>query len=119
MKMRELLIALPALKKLGSQDLPLKILYRVFRVLKKLDENFDFYNKRREEITVKYCVLRGDKYIPRDDCRDEYDMKFAELLNMDVELDDIEPVIIPMSENLVLSYNDLVSLEAFVQIEGD
>ena len=119
MKMCELLAALPALQKLGGQDLPLKTLYKVSRMLKKLDENLNFFNKRREDLIVKYCVVRDGKPVPKDENREEYNAKFAELLDLDVELDEIEPVVIPMSENLVLSYNDLVALEAFVQIKGD
>jgi hypothetical protein len=119
MKMYELLAALPALQKVGGQDLPLKTLYKVSRVLKKLDENLNFFNSRREALIVEYCTIRDGNPVPKDEYRKEYNTKFAELLNLDVELDQVEPVVIPMSENLVLSYNDLVALEAFVQIEGD
>lgn len=119
MKIRDLLAALPALQKLGGQDLPLRTLYKVSRVLKKLDENLDFYNKRREELVVKYCVVRDGKYTARDECAEEFNEKFTELLNLEVEVDEKLPVVLDPSENITLSYNNLTSLKHIIEFKEE
>lgn len=119
MKIHELLAALPALQKLGKQDLPLRTLYKVSRVLNKLDENIEFYNKRREELIVKYCVVSGGKYTARDECAEEFNTKFTELLNLEVEVEEKLPVVLDPSENITLSYNDLTSLKHIIEFKEE
>jgi hypothetical protein len=117
MIMQTLVNALPALQKLGKQDLPLKTLYKVSCVLKKLDENLDFYNKQRRELTLKYCTKRDNKYFPKEGCKEEYNAKLTELLELEVEMGIEVPVVISPNENITLSYNDLVALEKFIKID--
>lgn len=117
MKIYEVLAALPALQKLGGQDLPLKTLYRVSRVLKKLDENLKFYYSRKEDITAKYCTVRDGRAFPKEGCKEEYNAKINELLELEVEVDTKLPVKVEPTENITLSYNDLISLENIIEFE--
>ena len=117
MTMQTLVNALPALQKLGKQDLPLKTLYKVSRVLKKLDENLKFYYSQKQDITAKYWTIRDGRAFPKEGCAEECNAKINELLELEVEVDAKLPVKIEPSENITLSYNDLISLENIIEFE--
>lgn len=118
MKIIQVVNALPALQKLAGQDLSIKNLYKISKLLGNLEDEVAFYNTQRSKILEKYCDIEGNQYIPRPEEGAKLNAELNELLNMDIDRD-IKEVIIGLDEDIKLSYNDLVSLRDFVRIEGE
>lgn len=119
MIIRELLDRVPVLQKLGKQEMSVKTLYGVSRMLDKLEEYLRFYENERREILRKYCETRDGKTVPRAGMEDKVSDRFRELLEFEVDLDGLEPVVIPADEGIRLSYNDLQLVREFVRIGED
>ena len=118
MKMIQIVNALPALKKLAKQDMSVKTLYKIEKVLSKCDDEMAFYNDQYSKIVRKYSDVVGDRYVPRDENVDRLNTEINELLDTDVECE-IQEVVISINEDIKLSYNDLVMLRGFARIEGE
>ena len=118
MKIIQVVNALPALQKLADKELPIKKLYKLSKLLGSLDNEIAFYNAQRGKIIAKYCDIIGDKYVPREEDVGKMNDEINELLNTDIECE-INEVFIGDLDNIVLSYNDLVTLRGFVRIDGD
>lgn len=116
MKFIQVVEARPSLQKLAGQDLSIKTLYKISKLLGRLDEELAFYNEQRTKILEQYCDIVGNQYVPRDDCLEKLNIELGELLDMDVECE-VKEVAISIDEDVKLSYNDLVSLKGFVRIE--
>ena len=117
MKIVQIVDALPSLQKLAKQDLSIKKLYQISKLMSKLDTELAFYNERRNQICTQYCDVVDGKYVVREVDEDKFNMAMSELLNLDVQCDIVE-VAIDVSENIKLSYNDIVALKGFVSIES-
>lgn len=117
MTLKNILNALPALKKISAQDVSFKTLYKISKLMQSLDAELQFFEEARSKLIKKYCVEENGKVSPKPDMADEFNSQFASLLLQEVSCDLIEPITIPCSENITLSYNDLVLLEKFIKIE--
>ena len=118
MKIIQIVDARPSLQKLAAQDLTIKTLYKVEKLLGKLDEELAFYNEHRGKILGKYCDIVGNQYKPREEDEAKLNAEMRELLDTDIEYD-VKEVVIGDNEDVKLSYNDLVQLKGFVRIEGE
>lgn len=118
MKIKQVVDALPSLQKLAQQDLSLKQLYKVSKLLGNLDNEIAFYNKQKNKIAAQYCDLVGSYYVPKKGYEAQLDIEMNELLEMEIECD-IKEISIDCDEDVKLSYNDIVALKGFVRIEGD
>lgn len=118
MKIIQILEARPSLQKLAAQDLSMKTLYKVSKLLGKLDEELAFYNEQRNKILEKYCDIVDNQYIPREENVQKLNEEMQELMNVDIDCE-INEVVIGCDEDIKLSYNDLIALEGFVRIEGE
>lgn len=118
MKIRQIVEALPSLQKLAEQDLSIKNLYRVSKLLSNLDSEIAFYNEQRNKILTKYCDVVNNQYVPRKENEERLNIELGELLDTDIEYD-VKEVSIGDNENIKLSYKDLVMLSGFVRIEGE
>ena len=118
MKISQIVNALPSLQKLAKQDMSIKKLYQVSKLLSKLDDELAFYNAQRSKIISQYCDITDGQYIPRKEDSDKLSKEMNELLNLDIQCD-IQEVAISVNEDVKLSYNDLMALEGFVRIESD
>ncbi len=119
MKLGRIVNAVPALQKVASTDLSLSVLYRVGRLMDSLEKQLDFYNEQRDTALAKYGTeteTEPGRWLIASENLPAYEARMAELL--DVEVDDVSPVRIPVCENLRLSYNDLSALQGFVELEG-
>lgn len=117
MKLYELVKAEPALKKISSQNLPMKVLHSVYCLTKKLNENLEFYYTERGEICRKYAEEKDGRFVPKPEYKSEFEKQMLELLNLDVEIGGIKPVKIPADDKLRLSCDDLAAIEEFITIE--
>ena len=118
MKIIQIVNALPSLQKLAGQDLSIKKLYKVSKLLGNLENEIAFYNEQRSKILSQYCDVVGNQYVPRQGCEDKMNAAINELLDTDVECD-IKEVVLGTNENIKMSYNDLMVLQGLVSIEGD
>ena len=118
MKIIQIVNALPSLQKLAGQDLSIKKLYKVSKLLGNLENEIAFYNEQRSKILSQYCDVVGNQYVPRQGCEDKMNAAMNELLDTEVECD-IKEVVLGTNENIKMSFNDLMALQGFVSIEGD
>lgn len=118
MNMRALVDAKPALIKIASQDLTIKTLYKVSKLLKKLDDELMIYEKSRQRILDSHAEISGDTYVPLSGHEEDFVREFNELLSLEVDMGDIKPVRIPENENIKLSYQDLYAVREFIEIEA-
>ena len=118
MKIVQVVEALPSLQKLAGQDLSIKKLYKISKLLGNLENEIAFYNEQRNKILAKYCDIVGNQYVPREENVEKLNVEMKELLDTEIEYE-VKEVIIDTDENIKLSYNDLVQLKGFVRIEGE
>lgn len=116
MKIMQVVEALPALQKLAGQDISIKKLYKISKLLGNLENEIAFYNAQRNKILAQYCDIVGNQYVPREEDEAELNAKMRELLDTEIECD-VKEVVIGTDENIKLSYNDLVMLHGFVSLE--
>jgi hypothetical protein len=116
MKIIQVVNALPALQKLAKQDMSLKKLYKISKLLGNLDSEIAFYNEQRGKILAKHCDIVGNQYVPRAEDEAALNAELNELLNTEIDAEIVE-VVIGCDENIKLSYNDLMAMEGFVRIE--
>ena len=116
MKIRQVVEALPALQKLAKQDMSLKKLYKISKLLGSLDAEIAFYNEQRNKIVAKYCDVVDNQFVPRSEDEAKLNAEIAELLNTDID-ENIVEIVIGCDEDVKLSYNDLRALEGFIRIE--
>ena len=119
MKMQDLAIASIALQKISCQDLSIKTLYKLTTLLDRLDPNFNFLQTQKFQLLSTYCEKKGDEYIAIPSKAQEFDEKFTELMNIELDMGNIYlPVEIPFDENMKLSYKDLKDLSKFIKIKA-
>lgn len=119
MKMSDLIYAQEAFKKLCAQNLSLKTLYRLFGFLDKIEAQMKFYDVQRMRILGEYCRLENGRYEPIAETEAEFNQRFNELMNLDVDLGDTElPIEISENEDIKLSYSDLITLRKFIKLTG-
>jgi hypothetical protein len=117
MKIYELVRAEPTLKKISACELPIKTLYGLYRVIRGLDEKLNFYYTTRGRICSRYADEVNGSYVPKPEHKDVFEREMLELLNLDVDMADIKPVVIPADDNLRLSCDNLAAVEEFITIE--
>lgn len=116
MKIGQIVEALPSLQKLAGQELTIKKLYKISKLMGKLNEELAFYNEQRAKILAKYCDVVDNRYVPREEDVEKLNAEMSELLDTEIEYE-VHEVVIGTDENIKLSYNDLVALENFVSLE--
>lgn len=116
MKIVQVVNALPALQKLAAQDLSIKKLYKISKLLGNLDSEIAFYNEQKNKILAQYCDVVGNQYVPRAEDAVKMNMAMHELLDTDIECE-INEVVLGLDEDIKLSCNDLMMLQGFVTIE--
>lgn len=116
MKMQTLVDASPVLRRISTQELSLRTLYRVGLLFDKLEYNLKFYDSQRAEIMRDCCTEKDSRFVPRSGKEEELERRFRELLEFEVDIGEIDPVVIPADEPLRLSYHDLQLVRNFVRI---
>ena len=118
MKIGNIVSAVPALRKVAAADMRPKTLYKVSKLMDSLDHVLTFYNERQSYF-VKSMGHETDTGWRVDDGKvDEYRKKMQEVIDVEVA-DEIEPVKIPVDENVKLSYQDLCLLRGLIELEAE
>ena len=112
--LRDIVLAIPALSKLAAAPLRLRSAYRLQKLTSALQKEADFFAEQRQKIFEKYGTAKEDGSF---DFSAENEPKAAaeleELLEMEV-MPEVEAIDIPITENLLLSANDIGLLMPFV-----
>jgi hypothetical protein len=119
MKMVNIVNAQPALEKIASVDLPLKLLYSLKKLMEKLEREMRFFNEERDKLIMKYGEQEDDGAyrIPAENVVN-FQREANELGDIDVEWD-VPPIVLPLLDGLELSYKELKTLEGFIELRGD
>ena len=116
MKLGKIINALPALQKLAGENLTVKTLYRINKLMRRLDKEIDFFNAERNKAIEELCEKdEGTKYKIPEKNREALSQRLVSLSDIDVE-PEIEPLKISVDEDIKLSYNDLKALEGIIEI---
>lgn len=104
------------LHELGRTKMPAETAYKLFKLRKALQPEFDFQVEQEQKCAEIHNAVIDEKGMYRAD--NPEDMKafvsdLKDLAKMDCKLE-IEPVEIAVDENLKLSPDDMEALEAFV-----
>lgn len=115
MKMKQLIDALPSIQKVAAQDMSMRTLHDISKLMNSLENELNFYSKKRDDIIHQHCANKDGKIVPLDGHSEELEAAMQELLSLD--LDSFKAVHIPSDENLKISYSDLQALSGFIEID--
>lgn len=119
MTLGKLVDALPALQKLAAADLTPRTLYRVSKLLSQIDKELAFFNGQRDKILADLGrEIEPEKWQIDPPNRDAFAARMADLARVEID-DPPRLVTIPLSERLNLSYNDLMSLQGLIELDGE
>ena len=103
MRIYDIINAIPAIQKLVREDLPLRAAYRLSKMVRRVNEELDFFKAKEAELKAKheYQVPVGE---------------YNELLNL--EIDWVEPKLtIPLDDHITLSVADIEALTPFIEFK--
>lgn len=108
--MKNVVDAIPAIRKIAAQELPMKTLYRAKRLLDALEAHLRFYDEARETIMSRCCDIADGRYIPKPGMAKELEDKMRELLEVELDMDGVTALKLPADDGMKLSYADLCAL---------
>lgn len=100
----KILLAAPSLQKLVRQDMPLQVSYRLYKLIRHLNEEIEFFKEKDGELHAKYSDVDSKEYI------DEYNS----LLNLETDWNEV-PIELKTDLLVDLSVSDIDGLEPFVK----
>jgi len=117
----------PVLKALAeSKDVPVRISFRLAKVLKVLDENLKMYLGVKQRLIEKYCkrnemgepVIENNQYTVPPENLETFQKEYFELLTLEIDLgvDKIKAKFDDIPNGLV-STTDILFLETFFDFE--
>lgn len=118
MKIGNIVSAMPALRKVAAADMRPRTLYKVSKIMDSLDHALTFYNERQAYLVKSMGHETGTGWRVDDDKVEEYRKKMQEVIDVEIA-DEIEPVKIPVDENVKLSYQDLCLLRGLIELEAE
>ena len=117
MKMKTLVDAVPSIKKIANEELPMGTLYKVKRILDKLESHLAFYDEKRQSILEKYCDVEDGRYVPKEECAERLENEMRELLDVELDMEGIQKLKLKADDSMRLSYADLCALKEFIEFE--
>lgn len=114
MKLKEIVLAVPALSKVAAGDLSLRLAYRLKLLISALQKEADFFSEQRQKIFEKYGLQNEDgSYHFEGDNEQKAVAELDELLDLEVS-PETEILEIPISENIRISVGDISLLAPFI-----
>ncbi len=112
--LKTIVLAIPALSKLSGENLSLRLAYRLRKNIAELQREADFFSEQRIKILDKHGTAdENGSYTFEGDNEQKALTELEDLLNMEVE-PVIDPIDIPITEDLKISVNDMGMIEAFI-----
>lgn len=114
LKLKTIILAIPALSKVTGGDLSLRLAYRMKQNIFALQKEADFFSEQRQKIFEKYGTPKDDgTYSFSEENEPKAIAELDELLELEVS-PEVEIIDIPITENLHLSVNDIGLLMPFI-----
>lgn len=118
-KLRTIILAIPALSKLTKADLDLRLAYKLRKEVDALQKEADFFSEQRTKILDKYGTAdESGSYTFEGDNEQRAADELETLLDMDVA-PEVSVLEIPLSEKISISVNDIINLAPFVEFEEE
>lgn len=119
--MKQMIIAnaYKTITKFDNEQLPLDISYKLYKVKKALQDQWDFQIKEEEKIFDKYHPqVESGKYIfdTKED-EENFAKEIIALANLEIDLD-FNKVSIGFGDRLKLSINEIDALNEFIDFES-
>ena len=122
MKHSDVIKAYMVLNKMSSDEIPLSISYKLFKVKKMLQPQWDFQNERIDSVMKKYNPARqmdgSLKFKNKKDgekCADELNKMMEEIAGMEIDFADIKKPLIHLDTDISLSIADIDALSPFIE----
>lgn len=105
MTYRNILGSVPTMQKLYAQDLPIKTAYQLHKMIRRINEEIDFFRSKEQEIRAKHENPNSPAILA----------ELNELLDLTIEWE-FEPLPLGPDASIKLSCADLDALEGFITI---
>lgn len=118
-KLRTIILAIPALSKVAAEDLSLRLAYRMKQNIAVLQKEADFFSEQRQKIFAKHGTAKDDgNFTFSEESEPLAITELDELLEMEVE-PEIDIMDIPISEKIHVSVNDITLLMPFIHFTDE
>lgn len=114
MKLGEILEMKDPMVRLSNEKLPLKLAFKLAKVIKAIDEHLSSVNEVRQKLFTKLAVEKDGQMVVPDDKVQEFNEEWSELLNSDVDVD-FEPISLDDLPEVELTAQDMLKLEAIFE----
>ena len=112
LKLRVIMSAVSAFRKLANADMSLKSAYRLKKLVDIVQSEVDFFVSEQNKIIAKHQGGEGIA-IPEEKMA-EMRAEIDELLDFDVQTE-FTPIKLPLTENISLSASDITVLTPFIE----
>lgn len=116
MTLRNIVNAVPVLRKLTTCELSVAQLYRASKLVKAANEELAIYDAGRRELIERHCEKDGDKLKYKDGTGEAFNRELQELLDVEVELN-VKPLVLTEKDNIRLTLCELDAAEGLIKIE--
>ena len=118
-QLRTIVLAVPSLSKIAAGNLSLRLAYQLKKNISALQKEVDFFAEQRQKIFEKYGTAKDDgTYDFEGENEQKTIAELDELLDLEVS-PEVEPLGIPITENLCISVNDMDLLMPFIHFTED
>ena len=117
MQLETLINAESALIKLGKQDLPITISFKLSELVCKLEPYINNFNQQKDKLLIKYGVTKGDgQYCITGENVKPFQKEISELLQIEIQ-EKFEKVCIPLNDKILLSVIDIHTLKGLIEFK--
>ena len=119
LKLSEIYSLVRSLPKLTNKELPIRISYRLLKLLKSCSEEMETLEKSRIKLIKKYSSDKKDdkgkeEMVVSDENKDKFQEEFTSLLEEEVKID-FTPIAIKDLGEITFTTNDLMSLQKIIK----
>lgn len=122
-RLREIIDSTDVLRKLAGENLRGRTAFQISKLLKKLEEELDLFNKTRVEIIKKYGEKDDNGELKTDDngnvkiveeSVNAFNQEMLDLLNQEIEIN-ANPITLDDLENINFTPAEITTLMPFIQ----
>ena len=114
MKLKELVNLKPSLEKLIVQDLPIKIAYKLSKLVKRLNEEYVIYSKNKNNLFEKYGTKEKEKITVKPENMKQFKKDLEELLEIEVKMN-IDKIKLSDLNTIKISTIDMTNLDILIE----
>lgn len=115
-KLKTIINSREAMQRLAGQTLPVAVSYRIAKLIKLLNDELALYESERIKLCERYGELNPEENKYNITQGAEFTHELNSLLDYTVELAADK---ISLPSTLMITPSDLISMDDFVEIEGD